>query len=217
MFSQIITRVPTDPIVYHKLGKMYAKDNDETNSYNCYLEAYKYYPVILDVISWLGLYFVNSELYEKALPYFEKAAKIEPKNVDWRMLVASCYRKILAFQQAKNCYENILKDFPDNVESLKYLVQICAELNLKKEVDEYSEKLKKLEERNKNQPQEVLEKIKKKDENIKNDENEIDEPKSMLDNNNEIELKRENPNDKKVESEDIFGNEDTDYVKILFL
>ena len=33
------------------------------------------------MISWLGAYFVKSEMYEKAIDYFQKAAQIQPKEV----------------------------------------------------------------------------------------------------------------------------------------
>lgn len=43
--------------------------------------SYRYYPVNLDVISWLGVWYVKSELYEKAVHYFEAAAQIQPTEV----------------------------------------------------------------------------------------------------------------------------------------
>ena len=43
--------------------------------------SYRHYPVNLDVISWLGVWYVKSELYEKAIHYFETAAQIQPTEV----------------------------------------------------------------------------------------------------------------------------------------
>lgn len=35
----------------------------------------------LDVISWLGVWYVKSELYEKAIHFFERASQIQPDEV----------------------------------------------------------------------------------------------------------------------------------------
>lgn len=40
------------------------------------------------------------QVYERALPYFELAAAIQPKEVKWSLMVASCYRRIGAYDQA---------------------------------------------------------------------------------------------------------------------
>lgn len=47
----------------------------------CLTNSYRHYPVNLDVISWLGVWYVKSELYEKAIHYFETAAQIQPTEV----------------------------------------------------------------------------------------------------------------------------------------
>lgn len=102
----------------------------------------------------------------KACQYFDRASKIQPKEVTWKMMVASCHRRIGAYQQAKKCYEQILKEHPENYEALKYLVQICFELGLKEESDNYSKQLQKLGERKNNA---------KKNESITNEEDEDSE------------------------------------------
>lgn len=40
------------------------------------------------------------QVYERALPYFELAAAIQPQEVKWSLMVASCYRRIGAYGQA---------------------------------------------------------------------------------------------------------------------
>ena len=93
-FNMLSSRVPTDPGVLYDLGTLYAKENDESQSYNSYLESYRYYPINIDVTSWLGLYFVKHKIYEKALTYFERATQIQPNEVNWQLMVASCHRRI---------------------------------------------------------------------------------------------------------------------------
>jgi intraflagellar transport protein 88 len=35
----------------------------------------------MDITSWLGAFYVKNEVYEKAMPFFNLAAKIEPSEV----------------------------------------------------------------------------------------------------------------------------------------
>ena len=91
----------------------------------------------MDVINWLGAYFVRNEVYEKAMKYFERAAQIEPKEVKWRLLVASCYRRIGAFPKAKQMYEEIHRAHPNNIECPRYLLHLCKEMGLTEEAVVY--------------------------------------------------------------------------------
>ena len=94
---------------------------------------------------------MRSEVYEKAVPFFKLAAKLQPLEVKWQLMVASCYRRLQAFPKALVIYKQIHASHPENVECLRYLVHICTDLNLKKEVQEYVMKLRKLERSNASQ------------------------------------------------------------------
>jgi intraflagellar transport protein 88 len=59
---------------------------------------------------------VKNENYEKAVEFFERAALIQPTEVKWRLMVASCYRRMNLFQQALELYEDINEKNPDNIE-----------------------------------------------------------------------------------------------------
>ena len=39
-------------------------------------------------------------MYERAIPYFELAAAIQPQEVKWALMTASCYRRIGAYPHA---------------------------------------------------------------------------------------------------------------------
>jgi intraflagellar transport protein 88 len=39
-------------------------------------------------------------VYEKAIPYFELAASIQPAEAKWSLMVASCFRRIGAHDMA---------------------------------------------------------------------------------------------------------------------
>jgi intraflagellar transport protein 88 len=43
---------------------------------------------------------VRNEVYEKALPLFELAARVQPSEPKWGLMAASCLRRIGAYPQA---------------------------------------------------------------------------------------------------------------------
>lgn len=137
--NYLLTRVPSDPGALSRLGQILSKDDDENLAFHYHFESYRYFPVNLDVISWLGVWYVKGELYEKAIQFFERAAEIQPKEEKWQLMVTSCYRRMGNFQKALELYEAIHKQYPDNLECLRYLVAICKDLNRK--YDHYENKL----------------------------------------------------------------------------
>ena len=48
--------------------------------------------------------------------FFERAALIQPAEVKWLLMVASCYRRAANYQRALAKYKEIHIKFPDNVE-----------------------------------------------------------------------------------------------------
>lgn len=147
-FHTLLTQVPSDPGVHAKLGRVYNKRNDETNAFHYHKESYRYFPVDLDVISWLGVWYVKQEFYEQAITFFERAAEIQPAEVKWKLMIASCYRRMANFQHAVDLYEEIHRQYPENQECLRYLIIISKELNIK--YDHYQREFAKLERINTN-------------------------------------------------------------------
>ena len=72
--------MPTDPGVLARIGNIYLKEEDEAHAFHYHQEAYRYFPVNMNVISWLGAYFVKNEMYEKAVAYFERAAQASSRR-----------------------------------------------------------------------------------------------------------------------------------------
>ena len=77
-FEILNTRVPHDPGVLARLGSIHARLDDEPKALLCYSESYRVFPVSIDVISWLGAFYVKNEMYEKAVPFFALAAQVQP-------------------------------------------------------------------------------------------------------------------------------------------
>lgn len=142
-FNYLISKVPSDPGALARLGQIFAKDDDETQAFHYHHEAFRYYPVDLDVISWLGVWYVKSELYEKASEFFQRASEIQPLEAKWRLMQASCARRMGAYQKAMDLYESINKKFPDNIECLRYLCALSKDLG--RDHSKYEAKLLQLE------------------------------------------------------------------------
>lgn len=85
-------------------------------SINVLCQSYRHLPTNMEVITWLGVWYVKSELYEPAIQYFERAAEIEPHEVKWQLMVASCYRRMGNYAQALDMYKEVHKRDPENIE-----------------------------------------------------------------------------------------------------
>lgn len=96
------------------------------------------------VIDWLGSYYIEMQVVEKALVFFEKAAQMQPSNPKWHMMVAGCHRRSGNLHKALTLYQQIHRLFPENVECLRFLVRLCSDLSMK-EAQDYALELKKLE------------------------------------------------------------------------
>ncbi|XP_057563291.1 intraflagellar transport protein 88 homolog isoform X7 [Hippopotamus amphibius kiboko] len=107
-------------------------------------QSYRYFPSNIEVIEWLGAYYIDTQFCEKAIQYFERASLIQPTQVKWQLMVASCFRRSGNYQKALDTYKDIHRKFPENVECLRFLVRLCTDIGLK-EVQEYATKLKRLE------------------------------------------------------------------------
>jgi len=82
------------------------------------LQSNRYFPSNLEVLSWLGAYYVECEVYEQAIRFYEGAVLVQPNNPKWKMMMASCYRKSAHFQKAFDIYRRIYNQYPENVECM---------------------------------------------------------------------------------------------------
>ncbi|KAL6100387.1 ift88 [Pungitius sinensis] len=141
---QVLSVTHTDPRALAKLGELYDGEGDKSQALQYYYESFRYFPSNIDVIEWLGAYYIETHFCEKAIQYFERATLIQPTQVKWQLMVASCYRRSGNYQKALETYKDIHRKFPENVECLRFLVRLCTDMGLK-DVQEYATKLKKAE------------------------------------------------------------------------
>uniref|UniRef100_A0A8C5K6A1 Intraflagellar transport protein 88 homolog n=1 Tax=Jaculus jaculus TaxID=51337 RepID=A0A8C5K6A1_JACJA len=141
---QLISVVPTDSKALSKLGELYDSEGDKSQAFQYYYESYRYFPSNIEVIEWLGAYYIDTQFCEKAIQYFERASLIQPMQVKWQLMLASCFRRSGNYQKALDTYKDIHRKFPENIDCLRFLVRLCTDIGLK-EVQEYATKLKRLE------------------------------------------------------------------------
>lgn len=141
-YEMLLNKIPGDANLCARIGQVYEKLEDDNTACHWHTEAHRHFPVNLSVISWLGVWYVKREMYEQAIEYFDRAAVVQPSEVKWRLMVASCHRRLGDLHKAFELYHQIHKENPDNIESLQYLEALCRDLG--KPVDEYSKALDKL-------------------------------------------------------------------------
>jgi len=77
------------------------------------------------------MHYAKTDNFEKAIIFFERASSIQPKEVKWRLMIGTCYRKMNLFNEAHKIYEDVYNLYPDNLDNLRMLVQIRKDLGLK--------------------------------------------------------------------------------------
>jgi intraflagellar transport protein 88 len=115
-FNVLCACLPTDPGVLHRIGNLYVVLKDDSQSLHYHLESYRIYPTNLDVIGWLAIWFIKHEMYEKSIEFFRQASDIDPKEVKWKLMIGSCYRKIGRLDDALDVYEEVRNDHPRDIE-----------------------------------------------------------------------------------------------------
>jgi len=73
-YQILISKTPTEPSVLARLGALCAREEDESQALHYFSESYRHLPTNLETISWLGIYYVKHDLYERACHFFERAA-----------------------------------------------------------------------------------------------------------------------------------------------
>jgi intraflagellar transport protein 88 len=106
-YEVLLNRVPGDPNVCVRLGQVYEKLEDDNTACHWHTEAHRYHPINLNVISWLGVWYVKREMYEQAIEYFEQASNVQPGEVKWRLMITSCYRRLGDYYRALELYQKV--------------------------------------------------------------------------------------------------------------
>lgn len=129
-FNILSSCLPTDSGVFSRLAEFCDDEINNSQRFHNYLESHRLYPSNIDTIGHLAIWFVNHELYEKALYFFRCASVIRPNEVKWKLMMASCYRKLMKTDEAFDLYESIREKSPSDRDCLISLIQFCKELGV---------------------------------------------------------------------------------------
>lgn len=128
-FVQLLGTVPSDVGILCRLARIHESMNDKTQAFAYYMDAFRYDPNNTSVLSWLGIYFVETQSVDRAIKFFHKGTLVQPNNIHWQLMVASCHRRSGNYHQAIVIYKDIHRRFPDNLECLQLLVRLCTDTN----------------------------------------------------------------------------------------
>eukprot|EP00484_Ammonia_sp_Unknown_P022765 CAMPEP_0197030388 /NCGR_PEP_ID=MMETSP1384-20130603/9631_1 /TAXON_ID=29189 /ORGANISM="Ammonia sp." /LENGTH=780 /DNA_ID=CAMNT_0042459721 /DNA_START=22 /DNA_END=2364 /DNA_ORIENTATION=- len=128
--------IPSDASVLIKLANLYkVYVKDETLVYHNYLDSYKLNRCNINIISWIGIWYINNSLYENAVSIFRNAALIQSREIKWTLMIASCYRRMRNFQKAIAIYKKILSVAQQHneddikIKCLQYLCTIMKQID----------------------------------------------------------------------------------------
>ena len=148
-YHNLASATPTDPALLAHLAALYHAMGDETNAYHHYADAFHLYPIEVSVLSWLGVWCVKNEMWDDALTYFEYADQAEGGGaggeVKWRLMMASCYRRMGEKEKARRMYERVHAQDEQCGEAVKYLVAMAKEEGREGEVERWTAVLRKME------------------------------------------------------------------------
>lgn len=129
-YTQLLGLVNTDPSIFRKIANMYEIDGDRRSAFQYQNEAYQMCPADLETISWIGSHFIELQVAENAIAYYEKAVLATPNNPKFLLRIAGCLRRIGNSTKSLHLYQEILKQFPENVECYKSLMHLTQTLNM---------------------------------------------------------------------------------------
>lgn len=129
-YMQLLSTVNMDSGIYQKIAEMFEAEGDRQQAYQYQQESFRVYPTNLQVISWLGSHFIDLQVAEKAIIYYEKAVLANPNDPYFLLRIAGCFRRIGNSQKSLHLFQEILKRFPENLDCLRALIHLTQTLNL---------------------------------------------------------------------------------------
>lgn len=81
-YHQLLGIVQTDAGVLRKVGEIYEAKSERQQAFHYHLESYRLYPCDFSVINWIGSHFIELQIAEKAITFFERAVLQNP-NGEW--------------------------------------------------------------------------------------------------------------------------------------
>lgn len=143
-YHQLLGIVQSDAGILKKVGELYEMKGERQQAFHYHLESYRLYPSDFSVVNWIGSHFIELQIAEKAISFFEKAVLNNPNDSYFLLRVAGSYRKINA-QKSMQLFQQIHDKFPENIDCLRALIHLTHSQGLTEQHDAYADKLEKIE------------------------------------------------------------------------
>lgn len=143
-YHQLLGVVQSDAGVLKKVGELYEMKTERQQAFHYHLESYRLYPSDFSVVNWIGSHFIELQIAEKAICFFEKAFLNNPNDSYFLLRVAGSYRKINA-QKSMHLFQQIHEKFPENIDCLQALIHLTHSQGLNEQHEVYINKLEKIE------------------------------------------------------------------------
>ncbi|XP_060800695.1 intraflagellar transport protein 88 homolog isoform X1 [Amyelois transitella] len=108
------------------LAQLHSEVGDTNTARHHYQDVEAVWPCELSALEWLA----SEAAPDAALGYYRRAARLQPNNPRWGLLMGSCLRASGRYQEALALYKKMNARFPDNVQCLKLIVKLCGDQGL---------------------------------------------------------------------------------------
>ncbi|XP_041972758.1 intraflagellar transport protein 88 homolog [Aricia agestis] len=115
-----------DASVTCALAQLHADAGDAHAAKHHYQDVEAVWPCDVRALRWLA----GEAPPDEALQYYRRAARLQPDNPQWGLLMGGCLRASGRYQEALALYKNLNSRFPDNVHCLKLIVKLCGDQGL---------------------------------------------------------------------------------------
>lgn len=144
-YVQLLGTVHMDAGVFYKIAEMAEAEQDRQLAYQYQVESYRVYPSNLQIIGWLGSHYIDLQVAEKAIGYYEKAVLANPNDPYFLLRIAGCFRRIGNAQKSLVMFQNILRQFPENVDCYRALIHLTQTLSMDELNQKYLSEFQRLE------------------------------------------------------------------------
>jgi intraflagellar transport protein 88 len=143
-YHQLLGIAQTDAGILKKVGELYEAKGERQQAFHYHLESYRLYPSDVSIVNWIGSHFIELQIAEKAIGFFEKAVLNNPNDSYFLLRVAGSYRKINS-QKSLQLFQQIHEKFPENIDCLRALIHLTHTQGMNELHDAYVDKLEKIE------------------------------------------------------------------------
>ncbi|XP_028156305.1 intraflagellar transport protein 88 homolog [Ostrinia furnacalis] len=105
---------------------LHAELGDAQAAKHHYQDVEAVWPCDTTALEWLA----REAPPDAALHYYRRAARLQPNNPRWGLLMGGCLRANGRYQEALSLYKKMNAKFPDNVQCLKLIVKLCGDQGL---------------------------------------------------------------------------------------